>query len=317
MTRNDLLHLAYHRENLLHLTSGLYTQCVEALTEQLLDDDLGTMGDVTTQVVFSRDRNVSGRMVAKQVGVIAGIEETVWFYKQRDIMFIPLVLDGQLVDFGQVIGNVQGGIFEILQTERVVLNLLQRMSGIATLTHQLVTRCAPLTVAATRKTPWGNMDNKAVSVGGGATHRLGLWESILIKDNHLQELVNEGVADPILVALQRSWKKKNIPVFIEMEVDTRTDAIHAAECFATLQRGTVKKPCIVMLDNFSAVNAGKTVRELKKRNLLGGVLLEASGGITPDNILEYRDSGVDVVSLGFLTHSPQALDISLEIEKGH
>jgi nicotinate-nucleotide pyrophosphorylase (carboxylating) len=257
------------------------------------------------------NRRQKAKVIAKEPGILAGIEEAVWFYDQYGVEISPIKQDGDRVVKGDLILELQGQEFKLLETERVGLNLIQRMSGIASLTNKLVKNSEPLLVVATRKTHWGDLDNKAVSVGGGGTHRLGLWESILIKENHLASLSKEGDFDVIEEALTRAWQNRDKAVFIEIEVVSIDDAIKAAGQFTKLIEGTKEvKPCVVMLDNFSPKDAAKTVNLFKEKGYYEQVLIEASGGITPENILAYRDAEVDVVSMGYLTHSPKALDIS-------
>lgn len=315
-SKSRLIDLAYKREEFLRIDNPDYTRQLKCFTFGLLKEDLGKKGDITTEAVL-RSRNIKeASIVAKEKGVLAGIEELGWFYAQNNLKTTSIRKDGDIVEPGDVVIKLNGSLQALLKTERVGLNLLQRMSGIATLTHKLAQQSKPVLVAATRKTPWGNLDNKAVSVGGGATHRLGLWESILIKENHLEALVQEGVEDTIAEAIRRAWQHRKEAVFIEIEVETIRAALQAAEQFVALKRPSkVKKPCIIMLDNFSPKKVHQTVRLLKQRNYYKRLILEASGGVTPANIPEYRDAGVDVVSLGYLTHSPTALDLSQLIKK--
>ena len=202
----------------------------------------------------------------------------------------------------------------ILYLERTGLNLLQRMSGIATETSEIVgkSKRKGFAITATRKTHWGYFDKKAVTVGGGYSHRLGLHESFLIKDTHLGMLKKQKVENPINVALEKAWKRRNRSVFIEIEVKNVQESIRAAKKFKELQDSTEddKRPCVIMLDNMSPEDIRKTIDELKKNGLYDHVLLEASGEINKDNIVEYAKTGVDVCSLGYLTHSPKSINIS-------
>lgn len=317
MDRQQRLDLAYRRGEKLQVGDPEYLKCLRRFTIEAVEEDIGRVGDITADAVLRENNKRKAQIIAKEKGVIAGIEEATWFYDQYGIAVKPLKQDGDGVEKGDVLLELQGGEFELLRTERTGLNLLQRMSGIATLTNDLVKKNTPLLVAATRKTHWGGLDNKAVSVGGGGTHRLGLWESILIKENHLAALADEGDFDVIEEAIHRAWQHKNKAVFIEIEVVTIEDAVKAAGHFtAYLEDKNETKPCIVMLDNFSSQDAGKTVELLKQKDYHDQVLVEASGGITPENIHAYRDAGVDVVSMGYITHSPKVLDLSQLIFHG-
>jgi nicotinate-nucleotide pyrophosphorylase (carboxylating) len=315
MDRQQLVDLAYRRGDRLHVDDGRYLRALRRFTVEAVEEDVGKAGDITVDAVLRENGERRAKVIAKEKGVIAGIEEATWFYGRYGIRVIRGKQDGDRVEPGDLILEFHGREFELLKTERVGLNLIQRMSGIATLTDDLVRKCRPLLVAATRKTHWGSLDNKAVSVGGGGTHRLGLWESILIKENHLASLSDEGDFDVIEEALDRAWHHRHRCVFIEIEVQTMKDALKAAGRFVSLLDGSNEvKPCIVMLDNFSPAGAAETVALLKDRGDFDRVLVEASGGITPENILAYRDAGVDVVSMGYITHSPKSLDVSQLIE---
>jgi nicotinate-nucleotide pyrophosphorylase (carboxylating) len=296
---------------LLNVGNPDYLKCLKRFTLEAVQEDLGHSGDITVKSVLRDNRRRKAKVIAKERGILAGIEEAVWFYDQYGVEISPIKQDGDRVIKGDLILELQGQEFTLLETERVGLNLIQRMSGIASLTNKLVQDSEPLLVVATRKTHWGDLDNKAVSVGGGGTHRLGLWESILIKENHLASLSKEGEFDVIEEALTRAWQNRDKAVFIEIEVVCIDDAIKAASQFAKLMEGTkVVTPCVVMLDNFSPKDAAKTVNLFKEKGFYEQVLIEASGGITPENILAYRDAEVDVVSMGYLTHSPKAMDVS-------
>jgi nicotinate-nucleotide pyrophosphorylase (carboxylating) len=315
MNRKRLLDTAYRRDKALTVSSNEYLKWLMRFTTEAVREDLRKPGDITTESVLRKDPKVGARITAKKDGTVAGIEEAVWFYRQYGIGVKSLKNDGERVSAGEGVLILEGEESALLETERTGLNLLQRMSGIATLTNELVVKARPMLVAATRKTQWGSLDNKAVAVGGGGTHRLGLWESILIKENHLEALSKEGSFDVIEEALGRAWKNRRKAVFIEIEVRNFAEAMKAAETFVSLMdRDKAEKPCIIMLDNFPPEHAMKTVNALKKKGYHERILVEASGNITPDNITRYRDAGVDVVSMGYLTHSPKALDMSQLIE---
>jgi len=311
MSRKRLLDLAYKRGKKLNIDNPTYVKCLQRFTVSALEEDMGEKGDITVEFVLSRNNKRIAKIISKESGVIAGIEELIWFYTKHNISVKQFRKDGEKVNSSDVILELRGKEFDLLKTERVGLNLLQRMSGIATLTNKLVEKCKPLLIAATRKTPWGNLDNKAVSLGGGGTHRLGLWESILIKENHLESLSKEGHFDVIKESLNRAWSNRDKTVFIEIEVESIKNALKAAEYFnVLLKKDNAIIPCIIMLDNFSPKEVAKTIQLLREKRLYSKILVEASGGITPRNILKYRDAGVDVVSMGYLTHSPKVLDLS-------
>ena len=274
---------------------------LEEKLKQILAEDVG-QGDVTSEAVVPKDLTVEAEVLAKEEGVAAGIEETVIFAESLRLNATAEVADGDEIKSGTVIMKISGNARTILSAERTILNLLSRMSGIATATRRLTEklRKANLTakVAATRKTAPGLLyfDKKAVVVGGGDPHRLRLDDMILIKDNHVA--IAGSVENAVKKAKEYGSSKK-----IEAEVSSTEDAVKAAAAGAD----------IVMLDNFSPEQVKEAVKALKKAGFFGKVLLEVSGGITEQNLLDYASAQVDIISMGALTHSVKALDISLEV----
>jgi nicotinate-nucleotide pyrophosphorylase (carboxylating) len=274
---------------------------MEKKLKQMLDEDVG-QGDVTSAAVVPAGLTVKAVVLAKEAGVAAGIEETVIFAESLGLNIKAEVADGDEVKSGTVILRISGNARAILSAERTMLNLLSRMSGIATATRRLTEklRKANLSakVAATRKTAPGLLyfDKKAVLVGGGDPHRLRLDDMILLKDNHVA--IAGSVENAVKKAKTAEFSKK-----IEAEVTSVADALKAAEAGAD----------IVMLDNFSPKQVREAVEALKKAGFFGKALLEVSGGITEQNLLEYASAQVDVISMGALTHSVKSLDISLEV----
>jgi nicotinate-nucleotide pyrophosphorylase (carboxylating) len=275
----------------------------EKLT-QLLADDIG-QGDVTTAALVPANLTVEAEVIAKEAGTAAGVEEATVLAESLGLSVKGLVEDGKQVKKEQVILKISGDARTILSCERTMLNLLSRMSGIATTTRQLTEKLkkahSKTRITATRKTALGlsYFDKKAVVTGGGDPHRLHLDDLVLIKDNHL--VVAGSVEAAVKTAKQNvSFSKK-----IEAEVTQTADALKAAKAGAD----------VVMLDNFSPKQIRDTLEALRKAGFLGKVLLEASGGITEENLLEYAATQVDIISLGALTHSVKALDISLEIRQ--
>ena len=273
---------------------------------QLLAEDVG-QGDVTTTALAPPELTVEAEVVAKDTGIAAGVEEAVILMESLGLKVEVNVGDGKAVKKGQTILRVKGDARTILCSERTVLNLLSRMSGIATMTRKLVEklRDAKLDtkVAGTRKSALGLLyfDKKAVLIGGGDPHRLHLDDMVLIKDNHV--VVAGGVEKAVKKAkMYSSFTKK-----IDVEVTKVADAVVAAEAGAD----------IIMFDNFSSKQVKQAIESLEKAGFLGKVLLEASGGITEDSLLEYASTGVDVLSIGSLTHGVKAFDLSLEICQIH
>jgi nicotinate-nucleotide pyrophosphorylase (carboxylating) len=272
--------------------------------KQLLAEDIG-QGDVTSAAVVPAGLTVEAAVVAKEEGVAAGIEETVILAESLGLSVKAEVADGEKIRNGQIIMKISGNAQTILSAERTMLNLASRMSGIATTTKRLTEKLrkanATAKIAATRKTAPGLLyfDKKAVLIGGGDPHRLRLDDMVLVKDNHV------AIAGSVENAVKKAKQNASFSKKIEAEVTSVTDALKAAEAGAD----------IVMFDNFSPKQIREAVKALKKAGFFGKVLLEVSGGITEQNLLEYASTQVNIISMGALTHSVKALDISLEIAK--
>jgi len=274
---------------------------VEEKLKQMLAEDVG-QGDVTSEAVVPAGLMATAQVLAKEDGIAAGIEEIVIFGESLGLNVSAKVADGDEIKKGTVILKISGNARVILSAERTLLNLLSRMSGIATLTRRLTEKLRKANlkakIAATRKTAPGLLyfDKKAVLVGGGDPHRLRLDDMILLKDNHV------AIAGSIERAVKKA-KAVSADKKIETEVTSTSEALNAAKSGAD----------IVMLDNFSPEQVREAVAALKKAGFFGKILLEVSGGITEENLLDYGLTQVDIISMGALTHSVKALDISLEI----
>jgi nicotinate-nucleotide pyrophosphorylase (carboxylating) len=277
---------------------------LEEKLRALLAEDIG-QGDITTSLIVPSDTNTRASVVAKQAGFVAGIEEAKIFLQSLGLEVEASVNDGKKVRTGEVLLRISGDACTLLAAERTLLNLLSRMSGIATATRNLVEKLRKANVktrvACTRKTAPGLLyfDKKAVLIGGGDTHRLHLDDMILIKDNHI------ALAGTVEKAVEKAKKHASFSKKIEVEVTK------AEEVLAAVRAGAD----IVMLDNFSPKQIEKAIEFLKREKCYGKVLVEASGGITSENIMRFASAGVDIVSLGEITQSPKALDMSLEIKK--
>lgn len=309
---------------------------IEEIIDRALAEDLG-QGDVTTGALVPVDRQGTGTIVAKQEGVLAGVEVAKQVFRRVDpeLKWETMLEDGVRVKPGSRVAKVSGNIASILKGERVALNFLQRLSGIATETDRYVQtiRGLPVRIMDTRKTTPGLrlLEKYAVRVGGGQNHRMNLGDGILIKDNHLMALRSQGLNLREIVARARqnalaslsesvgssppgfppsSLRKAPIEsgrrsdlrasqIQVEVEASTVSEALEAVEAGAD----------IVMLDNMSPEDMRKAVEAIR-----GRALIEASGGITLDNVRAVAETGVDSVSIGALTHSVRALDISLELE---
>ena len=263
--------------------------------QRALEEDIGT-GDVTTNSIIAPEAVMRGQIIAKQAGVVAGlaIAETAFKMVDERVNFTAHVADGARVDLRQALATVSGPARALLTAERTALNFLGRMSGIATLTRQFVDAVAgtPATILDTRKTAPGlrAADKLAVRLGGGANHRIGLYDMVLIKDNHIEQ------AGSLTEAVQRA-RAANTGLEIEVEARTLADVKMALEL--KVER--------ILLDNMTP----DTMRAAVALNA-GRAKLEASGNVTLANIRPVAETGVDDISIGALTHSATVFDVSLQ-----
>ena len=275
---------------------------IEEIVDRALAEDLGK-GDVTTEALISSDQRGIGFIVAKKEGILAGIEvaKQVFHRVDPELKVEILLEDGARVKPGGKVAKVSGSIASILKAERIALNFLQRLSGIASETNRYVERVEglPVRIMDTRKTTPSlrSLEKYAVRAGGGGNHRMNLGDGILIKDNHLAALRSQGLNIKDIVAKARQNAPQRLPV--EVEVGAVSEALEAVEAGAN----------IVMLDNMNLEDMRKAVKSIH-----GRALIEASGGITLGNVRAVAETGVDFISIGALTHSATALDISLELE---
>ena len=263
--------------------------------EKFLEEDIGN-GDITSNLLLS-DEKAEGKIFSKERCVLAGLEEAKNIFEKLGVKIRAYAKDGDKIRKDITILNLKGNAKSILACERTALNILSRMSGIATLTNNIVESCKKINpkveIAATRKTTPGfrYYEKKAAILGGGVSHRYGLYDAILIKDNHIK------IVGSIEECIKRA-KKTNKPV--EIEVENINDGIRAAKSGADT----------IMLDNFKPEDAEKAYKKIKEINK--NIKIEVSGGIKPENVTEYAKYA-DVISLGMLTHSVKSADFSLEI----
>ncbi len=276
---------------------GLNLLAAQEAVRLALQEDIGT-GDLTSSLTVEPGHRARARMVAKAPGVIAGLEVAALAFREMDpdVGFTAHVKDGDTVDKGQLIAEVEGLARGILSAERTALNFLQRMSGTATATRELVDLCeGRATILDTRKTAPGlrALDKYAVAVGGARNHRFGLFDGILIKENHIR------ASGSIAQAVGRC--RQGVPLLTKIEVEVTN--------FEELRQALDAGADVILLDNM-------TVEEMRQAAQItaGRAQLEASGGISRENLREVASTGVDFISSGALTHSVKALDISLLIE---
>lgn len=269
------------------------------LIRRALEEDLGLAGDVTTDATVPADLRIEARLAARAAGRIAGLPVAVAAFHRLDpdIAVEPIHPDGSDVEAGDTIAVLRGLARPILTAERTALNILTRLSGIATATRTSVAavRHHPTRIACTRKTVPGlrALEKYAVRIGGGINHRFGLSDGILIKDNHI------AAAGGLVTAIERARAAAGHMMVIEVEIDTLVQLDLAIEAGVDA----------VLLDNMTP----ETIREAVRR-IDGRMTIEASGGIRPDTVADYAAAGVDVISLGWLTHSVAGLDIGLDFQ---
>lgn len=270
---------------------------IDKLLLNFLNEDIGS-DDITSNIL--PDKIVRAFIICNEDAIIAGVEESIRLFSILKCNAIPLVHDGNLVSKGSKIIEIEGNAKNILSVERTALNILMRMSGIATLTKRYIDEVkGKVMIAGTRKTVPGfrYFDKKAIKVANGYTHRYRLDEMILIKDNHLAIL--GSVKKALLLAKEKYGDRYDI----EVEVRSLEDAIDAINYGAD----------IIMLDNLDPDQVYNIVEELKRKNLRDKVKIEVSGGIKLSNIKDYAKSDIDIISIGSLTHSVKAIDMNLEI----
>ncbi|MBT4511983.1 MAG: carboxylating nicotinate-nucleotide diphosphorylase [Chloroflexi bacterium] len=275
---------------------------IKSIVVKALEEDLG-QGDITTEALISPSVIGKASLLMKSRGVLAGIQVAEMTFEQVDssIRFERLVQDGMKVEPGDRVASITGKAASILKAERVALNFLQRLSGVATETAKYVEAVSDTKakILDTRKTTPGLriFEKYAVKVGGGHNHRQNLGEQVLIKDNHLMVMWASGMG--VSDAVRKARENTPLTVTIEIEVETPKEAQEAVAAGAD----------IILLDNMGLMDMRRAVKAAK-----GTTLTEASGGITLDNVGAVAKTGVDYISVGALTHSVKALDISLEIE---
>ncbi|ADC46469.1 nicotinate-nucleotide pyrophosphorylase NadC [Methanobrevibacter ruminantium M1] len=269
----------------------------------MLEEDEG-FGDITSNALIPQDKVFYAKLISKDEGILAGIEIIKEIFLEYGIDILSSKNDGDEIKKGDILLEIEGNARKILLLERTALNLLMRMSGVATKTHRVVSSVKEVNdkvrVAGTRKTAPAlqKYDKIAISIGGGDPHRYGLDDMVLIKDNHIA--VVGSVKDALRLAKENvSFSKK-----IEIEVESADDAVIAAENGAD----------IIMFDNMSPKEAQDSLDALIDNDLRNGVLIEISGGITEDNILDYAPLDVDIISLGSLTHQASSLNFSLDMD---
>lgn len=273
---------------------------IDLFIKNAIAEDVGD-GDHTSLATIPQHTQGNAKLIVKEDGILAGVELALEIFNQVDpkLKVDVLINDGKSVSYGDIAFTVQGSTHAILIAERLVLNCMQRMSGIATKTNRIVSLLKPYRtqVLDTRKTTPGlrYLEKWAVRIGGGVNHRIGLYDMILIKDNHVDYA---GGIENAIVAANKYIAQKNKKLDIEIEVRNLT------ELKQVLEVGNINR---IMLDNFDLPLLKEAVQLVN-----GKFITEASGGIVEENVVDYAACGVDYISMGALTHSVKSLDLSLK-----
>jgi nicotinate-nucleotide pyrophosphorylase (carboxylating) len=285
------------------LTMQLFQRSLYDLAERFLLEDIGS-GDITTLAVVPETAQADGRLLAKAPLVLAGLEiaRAVFHVADATVSLHSRVADGASLPPGCVFADLHGPARALLSAERVALNLLQRLSGVATLTRRYVdaVQHTQARIIDTRKTTPGlrGLEKYAVRVGGGHNHRFGLADGVLIKDNHI------AVVGSITKAVLQVRESVSHLQKIEVEVDSLSQILEALAAGADA----------ILLDNMTPEETREAVHMVRKAPGGDRILLESSGGVTLETVRDYAEAGVDLISSGALTHSAPAVDISLEID---
>jgi len=287
---------------------------IKEIVQLAIKEDIGT-GDITSRIFIHEGSESEGVLIAKETGIVAGLPVAGYVLSQidKDLLLTVNIEDGSRVEKGSVIASVKGLTLSLLSAERLVLNFLQRLSGIATVTNNFAERVKGYEsqILDTRKTTpgWRYLEKYAVGIGGGANHRMGLYDQILIKDNHIKIMESKKENGDISSLVKKAREQVANEVLIEVEVEELCQINDMVDAGVD----------IILFDNMAPSKiseAVEMVKEFENRRAAGTgrpILTEASGNITIENVEEYAKAGVDRISVGMITHSARALDISFDI----
>jgi nicotinate-nucleotide pyrophosphorylase (carboxylating) len=303
--------IPHDRSEFLQLSCKRYRHFVEDFFRLQLEQD---GNDVTTDL-FQGEKSevITSEIFVRSNGIVAGQEEVDFFLSKffGDINAYWNKVDGTAFLKNTVLVKFEGPPSSLLRAERIVLNVLSRLCGIATVTKKMSEKMPEnIFLAATRKTLWGALDKKAVTLGGGLSHRLGLFDAVLVKENHLLAFQKNAAA--AMQYILRSMHSNALGAFWEIEVETETQLHEVLDMLASVSGATV--PGVVMLDNFSPSQTRNALVSIATEDWnRKNIFFEVSGGITQENFLAFAIPGVNVISSGFLTHTASPIDMSLRI----
>jgi nicotinate-nucleotide pyrophosphorylase (carboxylating) len=266
---------------------------------RMIYQDIG-FEDLTSNALINSDAIIRAKIISREDGILSGVDLIDSIFREFSIKTMIRKFDAENVGENDIVMEIEGNARTILGIERTVLNIIMRLSGISTITSKLVKKVNnTVIVAGTRKTTPGFQifEKEAIKMGGGDTHRFRLDDCVLIKDNHI------AIVGSIKTAILMARKYVSFTKKIEVEVESSTDALEAANNGAD----------IILLDNMNPDEVRNVITALENENLRDNILIEVSGGINPENILVYANTGVDIISAGYITHSAKSLDMSLEI----
>ncbi|MDX9752762.1 MAG: hypothetical protein RBU29_02305 [bacterium] len=336
MNRKEMAENLYHYRDSYSLNNPLYRTTVIAFMNEMLGEDLSEAGCITARAIFKPTDRGEAVITAKEPGILAGLKEVCLLMDtfQDKMRYRVADENGRLVQDGDMLrGDEQpivyltGNAITILEIERTVLNILQRMSGIATEVHELqkmITDSGSISrLAATRKLQWGRLDKKAFITGGGYSHRRGLYDTMMIKDTEIDFLHYVDPVQPgedaesrrlrwVMQSIERCWEGRHLSMGLIVEVQTQKEALLVAKELNRLQ-GDGYYPCSIMLDNFTPEEITETLTMCKLNGTYDGVLFESSGNIFARRIVDYAQTNVDVISVGRPTHSTDVLDIHMVV----
>ncbi len=309
MTRSNKILACFNAEKKLSIENKEYQEFATGLFNFLLDADIGR-GDASQYPADAYKKRVECAIVAKERGIVSGVDIIRFLLDKYKVKSLTDFSEGDTIDVGQILLKIQGDAGTILALERTILNILQRLCGIATMTskYKHCIQRDDCYIIGTRKTLFGLWDKKAVQAGGGLSHRLNLKDGAMLKENHLNLLRATGDDDYLLDGLKAVLKNNKALRFIEVEVTSEEEFWTVTKSMLRLNSDIHK---VIMFDHFTIGRIKTIIEAMQRKGIYNEILLEASGNVDLNSVGKYAESGVDVISSGALTHSVKGLDLSL------